>query len=249
MIKNWPYPTIVAHRGGGSLAPENTLAAIETGVRFGQKMIEIDAKLSADGQIFLLHDDTLERTSNGHGIAGQLTWAELSRLDAGEWFSDNFTGEPLPLFTDVAARCIQHQLAINVEIKPTDGTDTETGRLVALAARVLWRDQTPPPLLSSFSIAALAAAYEAAPELPRGLLLDEWEENWLALSQQLGCSALHLNHEVLTEERVTKITDAGLHILAYTVNSPYRARTLLSWGVDSLCTDRIDLISPDFANS
>src|SRR5476649_1844113 len=118
MTTFWPYPTIVAHRGGGSLAPENTLAAIDTGARYGHKMIEIDAKLSADEQIFLLHDDTLERTSNGHGIAGELTWAELSRLDAGEWFSDNFTGERLPLFTDVAARCIQHQLAINVEIKP-----------------------------------------------------------------------------------------------------------------------------------
>ncbi len=249
MTEDWPYPTIVAHRGGGAQAPENTLSAIDAGARLGQKMIEVDAKLSADGQIFLLHDDTLERTTNGRGIAGNLTWDVLSRLDAGEWFSEAFREEPLPLLTEVAARCARHGLAINIEIKPTTGTEAETGRAVALAARDLWRHATPPPLLSSFSVEALAAAQQAAPELPRGLLLDEWDENWPTLSQQLGCSALHLNHDVLTEERVMKITDAGLHILSYTVNSPYRARTLLSWGVDSLCTDRIDLIGADFADS
>ena len=249
MTEKWPYPTIVAHRGGGSLAPENTLAAIDTGARLGQKMIEVDAKLSADGLLFLLHDDTLERTSNGHGIAGSLNWDALSGLDAGSWFGESFAGEPLPLLSDVAARCAQHQLAINIEIKPTTGSEAETGREVALAARELWRDQSPPPLLSSFSITALAAALRAAPELPRGLLLDEWDENWLKLSRQLGCSALHLNQEVLTEDRVSKITEAGLHILAYTVNSPYRARALLSWGVDSICTDRIDLIDADFAHN
>ncbi len=245
----WPYPTIVAHRGGGSLAPENTLAAIDTGARHGHKMIEIDAKLSADGHIFLLHDDTLERTSNGRGIAGDLNWDALAQLDAGEWFNASFRGETLPLLKDVAARCAQHGLAVNIEIKPTAGTETETGRAVALAAGQLWQGRGVPPLLSSFSIDALAAALQAAPQLPRGLLLDEWDENWLTLAQNLECSALHLNHEVLTEERVGAITDAGLHILAYTVNSPYRGRALLSWGVDSLCTDRIDLIGADFADS
>ncbi|NDL64545.1 glycerophosphodiester phosphodiesterase [Acerihabitans arboris] len=249
MTKNWPYPTIVAHRGGGSLAPENTLAAIDTGARHGHKMVELDAKLSADGQIFLLHDDTLQRTSNGHGVAGHFAWDDLARLDAGAWFNERFRDERLPLLAEVADRCARHGLAVNIEIKPTTGTDTGTGHAVALAAAQLWQGRDVPPLLSSFSVDALAAALQAAPELPRGLLLHFWDDNWPALAQELKCSALHLNHEVLTEERVSKITDAGLHILAYTVNSPYRARALLSWGVDSLCTDRIDLIGPDFANS
>ncbi|WP_025472337.1 glycerophosphodiester phosphodiesterase family protein, partial [Yersinia pestis] len=97
MNRDWPYPPIVAHRGGGSLAPENTLAAIDVGARYGHKMIEFDAKLSQDGQIFLLHDDTLERTSNGWGVAGELTWEKLIQLDAGDWFSKAFRGERLPL--------------------------------------------------------------------------------------------------------------------------------------------------------
>ncbi|PLM13225.1 glycerophosphodiester phosphodiesterase, partial [Klebsiella pneumoniae] len=98
-MSNWPYPRIVAHRGGGKLAPENTLAAIDVGARYGHTMIEFDAKLSKDGQIFLLHDDNLERTSNGWGVAGELAWDDLLKVDAGSWFSREFKGEPLPLLS------------------------------------------------------------------------------------------------------------------------------------------------------
>ncbi|GKW17530.1 glycerophosphoryl diester phosphodiesterase [Pectobacterium carotovorum subsp. carotovorum] len=243
----WPYPSIVAHRGGGSLAPENTLAAIDVGASLGHKMIEFDAKLSQDGQIFLLHDDTLERTSNGWGIAGKLPWDKLVGLDVGGWYGHQFVGERLPLLSEVAKRCAQYGMAANIEIKPTTGYETETGRVIALAARQLWVDHPVAPLLSSFSIDALEAAQQAVPELPRGLLLDEWEEDWLGLTQRLGCVSIHLNHKLLTAERVAALKAAGLRILVYTVNQPDRAQTLLDWGVDCICTDRIDLIGANFA--
>ena len=245
MHSNWPYPAIVAHRGGGKLAAENTLAAIDTGARLGHRMIEFDVKLSRDDKAFLLHDDTLDRTTNGWGIAGQLTWAELAKLDAGSWFSQEFTGEPLPLLAQVAARCQQHQLLANIEIKPTTGEDKVTGNAVALAARQLWQGQTA-PLLSSFSVEALAAAQQAAPELPRGLLLDVWDDNWQDMTRSLGCVSIHLNHRLLDQARTAQLKQAGLRILVYTVNKPERARQLLAWGVDAICTDRIDRIGPDF---
>ncbi|ATA19704.1 glycerophosphoryl diester phosphodiesterase [Gibbsiella quercinecans] len=246
MTTAWPYPHIVAHRGGGSLAPENTLAAIDVGARHGHRMIEFDAKLAQDGQIFLLHDDTLERTSNGWGVAGALPWEKLVQLDAGNWYSAAFKGEALPLLTQVAERCRQHGMMANIEIKPTIGAEEVTGRTVAQAARLLWQGQTD-PLLSSFSVEALAAAQAAVPELPRGLLLDAWDDGWRALTERLGCVSLHINHRELTAERVNALKAAGLRILVYTVNSPERARQLLGWGVDCICTDRIDLIGPDFA--
>jgi len=137
MTPNWPYPAIVAHRGGGSLAPENTLAAIDVGAHHGHRMIEFDAKLSQDGQIFLLHDDTLERTSNGWGVAGDLPWDKLVGLDVGSWYSRQFRGERLPLLSEVAKRCAQYGMAANIEIKPTTGCEDQTGRVVALAARAL----------------------------------------------------------------------------------------------------------------
>lgn len=245
MTTAWPYPHIVAHRGGGSLAPENTLAAIDVGARHGHKMIEFDAKLAQDGQIFLLHDDTLDRTSNGWGVAGSLPWEKLEQLDAGNWYSAAFKGERLPLLAEVAERCKRHGLMANIEIKPTSGVEDETGREVALTARLLWQGQTA-PLLSSFSVAALAAAQHAVPELPRGLLLDEWDDNWRELTDRLECVSIHLNHNVLTAERVNMLKDTGLRILVYTVNNPERARLLLNWGVDCICTDRIDLIGPNF---
>jgi glycerophosphoryl diester phosphodiesterase len=246
MTPNWLYPAIVAHRGGGSLAPENTLAAIDVGAQHGHKMIEFDAKLSQDGHIFLLHDDTLERTSNGWGVAGELPWDKLVGLDAGSWYSSQFQGERLPLLSEVAKRCEQYGMAANIEIKPTTGCDEQTGRVVALAARELWRNHPVAPLLSSFSVEALAAAQQAVPELPRGLLLDEWEDDWRNLTTRLGCVSIHLNHRLLDEACVRELKDAGLRILVYTVNQPDRARTLLQWGVDCICTDRIDLIGPQF---
>jgi glycerophosphoryl diester phosphodiesterase len=245
MTHTWPYPPIVAHRGGGKLAPENTLAAIDIGAQLGHRMIEFDAKLSQDGEIFLLHDDTLDRTSNGWGMAGELPWEKLAQLDAGGWFSHAFSDERLPLLAEVAARCQQHQMMANIEIKPTPGLEVETGRLVAQAAREMWENQTL-PLLSSFSYRALEAAQQAAPALPRGLLLDSWDENWQAMTQALDCASIHLNHKLLDQARVALLKQAGLRILVYTVNKPERARELLQWGVDAICTDRIDIIGPDF---
>ena len=244
-MSNWLYPHIVAHRGGGKLAPENTLAAIDMGARYGHTMIEFDAKLSKDGEIFLLHDDNLERTSNGWGVAGELNWQDLLCVDAGGWFSGEFKGEPLPLLSQVAERCRQHGMMANIEIKPTTGTGALTGKAVALAARELWSGMTS-PLLSSFEIDALEAAQQSVPELPRGLLLDEWREDWRELTTRLDCVSIHLNHKLLDEARVDALRDAGLRILVYTVNRPQRAAELLRWGVDCICTDAIDVIGPDF---
>lgn len=243
----WPYPRVAAHRGGGALAPENTLAAIDTGARFGQRMVEFDVKLSADGVPFLLHDDTLERTTNGAGPARALRYDELARLDAGAWFDPAFAGQRLPTFGQAAARCRRLGLHANVEIKPCAGRETETGRLVAAHAARFWQDAAVPPLLSSFSFEALRAAREAVPELPRGLLFTTLPPDWRAQVDALGCQSLHAYHEVFTERLVRELRADGLHLLAYTVNDPVRARQLLEWGVDILCTDRIDLLTPDLA--
>lgn len=246
---SWPYPRVVAHRGGGTLAPENTLAAIDVGARLGLRMIEFDAKLSADNIVFLLHDDTVNRTSNGRGAAAKLRYAGIAALDAGSWRDARFAGERMPTLAQVAARCAALGLAANIEIKPCARRDIETGRLVAEEAARLWEASAVPPLLSSFSFNALAAARDAAGALPRGLLFDAVPANWRAQTDALGCVSLHANHRELNERLVAQIKAAGLAILAYTVNDPARARLLGAWGVDSICTDRIDLIGADFFGS
>lgn len=242
----WPYPRVVAHRGGGTLAPENTLAAIETGARLGLKMIEFDAKLSADNVPFLLHDDTVDRTSDGHGAAARMRYEALARLDAGSWFDLRFAGEWMPALDEVAGHCRELGLAANVEIKPCPGRETLTGEIVARETARLWDGVVPPPLLSSFSFEALRAARAAAVALPRGLLFDAVPSDWRQQAMALGCVSLHADHRYLTAPLVAAIKDAGLRVLAYTVNAPERASELASWGVDAICTDRIDLIGGDF---
>ncbi len=237
----FPWPRWIVHRGGGDAAPENTLAGMLLAAFSGAKMVEFDVRLSADGVPFLLHDDTLERTTDGHGPADALPWKALSRLDAGAWFSPRFADEPLPSLADAAQLLNDHGLCANVEIKPGPGREAETGARVAADCARLFAGQPQPPLLSSFSVAALAAARDAAPQLPRALLLAEWHDDWLAQAQALSVCAIDLGWRELTAERVAAIHQAGLWLLSWTVNDADTAQALWAMGVDALCTDALAL--------
>lgn len=241
----WPYPRWIAHRGAGSLAPENTLAAFRLGSSYGYRMFECDVKLSADGVPFLLHDATLERTTNGTGIAGQQPWNVLSQLDAGTWHSQRFSGEPLPTLADVAKLCHARGWMLNIEIKPTPGQGAETGSGVAQAARALWANAPVAPLLTSFDTASLTAAQSVAPELPRGLLVHDDAGGALDIARQLACATLVCRHAVWTEKTVAQARGAGLKTLAYTVNDAATAERLWAWGLDGLITDQVHELRPD----
>jgi glycerophosphoryl diester phosphodiesterase len=205
-------------------------------------MVEFDAKLSADGQIILMHDDTVNRTSRGAGRVADLSWEILSHLDAGRWHSPSYAGEPIPLLATIAHYLIGNGIAANIEIKPCPGREQTTGQAVALAARELWRDADIPPLLSSFSEDALEAARAAAPELWRGLLAKTAPDDWAARLERLDCVALVLDHRQISRSLATAVKDAGYRLLTYTVNDPQRAEELLSWSVDCIITDAIDRI-------
>jgi glycerophosphoryl diester phosphodiesterase len=240
----WPYPKWIAHRGAGKLAPENTLAAFRLGAEYGYRMFECDVKLSADGIPFLMHDATLERTSNGQGTGGDLPWQALSLLDAGSWHSRRFTGEPLPTLQNLARFCLENALGLNIEIKPTPGTEALTGDTVAKEAARLWQHAAVPPLLTSFKPDALEAALLAAPQLPRGLLLDTLWEGWLQKALDLGCLAVVCNYTLWDAGTVAQVHNAGMRCLSYTVNEQAAAQHLLDLGTDGLITDRVDLFSP-----
>jgi glycerophosphoryl diester phosphodiesterase len=240
----WPYPRWIAHRGAGRLAPENTLAAFRVGAAHGYRAFECDVKLSADGVPFLLHDTTLQRTTSGHGPAAALAWNELSRLDAGGWHSRIYAGEPVPSFAAIAGFCLRNDFALNVEIKPSRGSERETGRVVAAMAATLWSAASPSPVLSSFQPAALEGARQAAPHLPRALLLDTLRSGWLDEAQALGCVAVVTNYSLIDAAVLGRIHAAGLRGLVYTVNDPAEARRLDRLGIDGLITDAVDRFSP-----
>jgi glycerophosphoryl diester phosphodiesterase len=258
-LPSWPYPRWIAHRGAGKLAPENTLAAFRLGASHGYRMFECDVKLSADGVPFLMHDAELARTTNASevranqglglsNIGGDHAWTALSQLDGGSWHSRSYAGEPLPTLEAIARFCIRNGYFLNIEIKPTPGTERHTGEVVAQHAARLWQGVAIPPLLTSFDIAALEGARAAQPALPRGLLLHAFEglpfAHWVQQAQALGCVAMVLNHTLWNPDTVQAAKAAGLRTLSYTVNDSAEAERLLALGTDGVITDRVDLFSP-----
>lgn len=240
----WPYPRWIAHRGAGKLAPENTLAAFRVGAQYGYRMFECDAKLSRDGVPFLLHDSTLERTTDGTGTAGDCDFSELARRDAGSWLAPEWAGEPPPSLDNVARFCLANGLHLNIEIKPTPGQEARTGTVVAQHAARLWAGASTPPLLSSFRPESLAAAQEAAPALPRALLLDSLWDGCIEQAQALGCAALVCRYGLWDAALVTRAHALGLRALSYTVNDTAAAQALWALGTDGIITDRLDLFPP-----
>ncbi|MCK6487627.1 MAG: glycerophosphodiester phosphodiesterase [Planctomycetes bacterium] len=249
-MSTWPYPRLIAHRGGAHLAPENTLPAFAEAARRGYRGIECDVVLTADGVPVLMHDDTLERTAGGRGRVIDHTLAQLAGLDAGAWFHPRFAGTRIPTLEQaIAAWQADGQQAL-IELKGGAGQDPRRlGRTCAeLVARV-WRGQ--PPMFISFTSEALVAAAEAAPHIPRALLLgcpwneqNPWPADWRARLAAARATALDIDHTLVTPERVAEAHAEGVALLAWTVDDPARAATLLAWGVDGIAVDAIDKIRP-----
>lgn len=242
----WPYPRTLAHRGGGTLAPENTLAALRCGLAYGYRAVEFDVMLASDGVPVVVHDPELGRTVAGSGHVNDYTAAQLGAMEAGAWFGPQFAGEGVPTFEAVVDYCKAQRIWMNIEIKPAPGVDVATGAAVARATRDYFAKEIAAgellPLLSSFSIAALEAARQAAPELPRGWLVEQMPDDWVRTAKELGVVAIHCDHQQLTHALALAVKGEGLGLFCYTVNTPERASELLAWGVDGFCTDRIDII-------
>lgn len=252
----WPYPQIVAHRGGGTAAPENTLLAISTGgIDRGIGAVEFDVMLTADGVPMLMHDDIMGRTVTAEELKGrhfdELTAAEAAQLDVSSWFGGAISTicNP-PLLMDVLQFCRENNIWMNIEIKPCEGKDEETGRVVGEMVGKVFppidgasRAPVHYPLFSSFSFAALKAAKESAPHICRGFLIDNIPleaPSWKQQLDALDAVALHTNHEHLTEELTSAIRAAGFAVFCYTVNDLVDAARLMQWGVQGICTDKID---------
>lgn len=230
-------PPVIGHRGAAALAPENTLASFALAARQGAAMVEFDVRLTADGVPVVFHDDELSRTTDGRGRVAATSLAALKGLDAGGWFSAAFAGERVPTLAEVLELCLVSGMAVNMEIKPHAGAEAETAeRALDLAGRI-WPTDRPPPLISSFRVAALARAAEVAPHWPRGLLVERVPADWRARAEALGCVAIHAAHRGLSARRVADMAREGLAVLAYTVNDPDRAKALWNWGVDAVFSD------------
>jgi glycerophosphoryl diester phosphodiesterase len=254
VIAHLYYPRIIAHRGGGALAPENTLAGLRIAARMGCRGVEFDVAVTADGVPILMHDETLERTTNGVGFVAAKTAAEVACLDAGGKHHRAFAVEParpagstlgVPTFQAALQTCTELGLWMNVEIKPTPGTEAVTGRVVASAvAAHLAAHPAVAIVLSSFSVLSLQQAMQVATTIPRALLMETIPTDWRRQLASAGASALHTAAAGITAERIALLCNSGIPLACYTVNDRATADALFAAGVSAIFTDRIDLWTP-----
>ncbi|HLA36122.1 MAG TPA: glycerophosphodiester phosphodiesterase [Rhodocyclaceae bacterium] len=239
------YPRIVGHRGAGALAPENTLASLRLAARLGCRGVEFDVMLTADRVPVLIHDETLERTTDGHGEVAMTSAAEFARLDAGGKFHRAFAVEPAPTFQAALALCAALGLWANVEIKPAQGHDEITGSIVARTAAAIAARTQVKLLLSSFSPQALNAAAASAPQLARALLVEAIPHDWRDRLAATHASALHFAAREFAGSRpiIEEMQHAGIPLACYTVNRRDQAETLFAAGIRAVFSDRPDLWS------
>lgn len=237
-MAGWDYARLIAHRCGGAAAPENTLAGLEVAASAGYGMVEFDVMLAACGTPVLIHDETLERTTDGRGRVCALHYDELAALDAGGWHSARFRGERIPRLNDALEMAARLGLAVNVEIKPAAGFEAVTGAVVAELVRDHWRGEEP-ALLSSFSRLALAEARRVAPELRRGVLFEALPDDWREQSEAEAAWSVHCDGSRVSPAQIAAVVAAGFPLVCYTVNEPAAARQLFDAGVSGIFTDTL----------
>jgi len=237
MLVSFPQPVIFAHRGASAHAPENTLAAFELALTHNADAIELDVKLSADGQAVVIHDPTVDRTTGSHGHVKDLTLSQLQALDAGRFFSEKYSGEKIPTLEEVF-ETVGKRTFINVELT---NYNTPRDQLVETVCMLVKKSGLQKHVMfSSFFAANLSKAHAYLPDVPRGLLalnglLGAWARSFgFAFGRY---HALHPNLKDVTSQQVQRVHRLNRRIHVWTVNAPDDMRRLFHWGVDAIFTD------------
>jgi glycerophosphoryl diester phosphodiesterase len=222
---------VIAHRGASGTHPENTLAAFRRAEEVGAHMIELDVQLSRDGEVVVMHDDTLDRTTNGRGAVLAHSMAELRRLDAGAWFAPAFAGERVPTLAEVLDAVA---LPVNVELKAGGGAGLEARTLAVVEeARALER-----VVFSSFDPDALLRLRDLTADAELGVL---WTRRALstalALAQRVAARGLHLRKTAVSPEGLAAARESGLSVRVWTVNEPREFAHLKVAGAHGVFTD------------
>lgn len=237
MWSELPRPIVFAHRGASAQAPENTLAAFELAARQGAPAIELDAKLSADGQVIVMHDARVDRTTDGKGRVCDLPLTALRELDAGSWFSRQYRGERIPTLGEVF-ETLGKRLFINVELTNyTTPRDALVEKVTELVKAFGLQSQV---IFSSFLPHNLVQAAKRLPEVPRGLLASPRLMGMWARSFGFAFGdyqALHPFVSDVTLQQIARVHRLRRRIHVWTVNAESDLRRLFAWGVDGVFTD------------
>ncbi|MBI4787661.1 MAG: glycerophosphodiester phosphodiesterase [Chloroflexi bacterium] len=242
-------PLVLAHRGASAVAPENTLTAFDCAFEMGADGIELDVTLTKDGIPVVIHDDNVDRTTNGHGPIKQMTLAEVKTLDAGSWFDTRFRGAQIPTLAQVLEAVRGHGI-VNIELKSvtlkSDGLEQVVAKVVEQAGM---RDRV---IISSFNPFALNRMANCSPRLPRGLLYADNLPIYLRrawLRPIAHPRALHPKYTMVTPKLVNWAKSKGYAVNTWTVDDPEEMRRLIGLGVNAIMTNRPDRLKQVLENS
>lgn len=242
LLLHRPRPWRIAHRGAPTFAPENTLPSFAKALEFGVDLIELDVQMTRDGHIVVLHDATVDRTTDGHGPVASLTLAEVQRLDAGAHFGENYRGTRIPTLAEVLDLC-RGRAGLNIELKSSYLQQPGFEEAVLQVIEASHFDQ--PLLFSSFEHYALRRMAQLAPAIPRGVLYtaNPGPAAWQAMTEFAQAQFLHPLELFISPELIALAHTADLGVIAWTVDDPHRLQTLADWGVDGLISNRPDRLA------
>ena len=227
---------VIAHRGFSGAAPENTLAAIRAAIEIGADMAEIDVTLTSDEEIVVIHDETLDRTTDGSGEVFGFTLAEIRQLDAGSWFDPRFAGERVPTLDEVLTE-VDGRILLNVEIK---SEAVARGVVAKVAAAIREHGMIEQVVVSSFSPEALQQMHQAAPEIHTAVLYNtkfHQGQDAVEIVTDLDASVFNIKRQRLSRKMLRRCREHGIPVGLYTVNKPRRLRRLVDKGIDAIFTD------------
>lgn len=236
MIETLPLPIVFAHRGACAYAPENTCSAFELALQQGASAIEFDVKLSADGQVVVIHDQSVDRTTNGSGKVGSLPLAALRQLDAGSWWAEKYYGEKIPTLDEVF-ETFGNRVFMNVELTNyASPFDSLVSKVVALVEKHRVEQHV---LFSSFFPHNLMHAARLLPRVPRGQLIlpgatGWWQRLWGSL---IDVQAIHPFVADVSQRSVSRAHARGRRVHVWTVNDADQMRRLKGLGVDGIFSD------------
>lgn len=236
-------PMVIAHRGFSGKAPENTLVAIEQAIELGADMVEVDVTLTADGHVVVIHDETLDRTTNGRGPVLETSLEAIRSLDAGAWFDARFAGEKVPTLSEVL-ELTRDRILLNVEIKhEAVGEGAEGGIAQKVDTLVRGRGMTETVIVSSFDPRPLGHLRELGSEIATASLYAEELHRGMRPSEviaQVGAAAFNVSGRHLDEAMLADARQNGIKVSVYTINEEADMERLLALGVGALFTDRPD---------
>lgn len=237
-------PLIVGHRGASATAPENTMVAFRAAVHAGARAVELDVRLTADGEVVVLHDATLLRTTGVNRPVRDLRWNDIRLLDAGGWFGPRFAGERIPLLAEVVEG-LPRSIGINVEVKHA-GRRGEAKELIERCAEIIGNAGAQQRvLISSFQIPYLRLARKLLPETPRGLLfhtLLHAGHHPLTLMRRLDAEFLILYHRTVRKRLVQEASEAGFQTAEYAIDTVPMLSRSVRFGLDAVITNDPEFI-------